>query len=601
MIYNNLIFFLVVIFAISTATTPSEPGLAPWYGLPLFALLLFVFYRIAGAQYRRALQGGSKAYFATEKKLSILAVILFITAYFTFDLKYYLQPLSFGKTMPALVDLAGLSLFILFLSLMWMQARHSYRILFQRSYSAAEFVFSNIKANLPIVLPWLILSLCFDLLTRLPFPAFQKLLQSGWGDLVFFLLFVVFLALFFPPIVRRLWNCTPMETGQQRAEIEEFCHSQNFSSDILYWPLFEGRVLTAGIMGMIPKFRYLLLTPALLAVLDKEELESVLAHEIGHVKRYHLMLYVLLFLGFSLLAGGLAEPLPYLFLSSEWFYRLLAWTPLSADDLLAFLGALTLLLVMVIYFRFLFGYFIRNFERQADLYVFKAQGSSFPLIRSFEKIAAMSGNIRDQKNWHHFGIGERIDFLEECETDRARIKRHHRKVYISLVLYFILISISAWSLHQVDVDAMAKSHEPRFAQAYLEQKLKKEPENSRWLQLQGDLMLSMGKESEAALAYDQAFNLSPVKADLANNLAWLLLTAQDRSLRNPARALTLARAAARQETQGYILDTLATALWANGQVDEAVHVEVKAARMDPKNLRYYRAQAEKFRLAPWDG
>ena len=600
MIYNNLIFFLVVIFVISSSTTPDTPWLAPWYGLPLFALLLLAFYHAAGWQYRRSLQGGSKNYFAAEKKLSVLAVILFVVAFFTFDLKYYLQYLSFGNSLPVLGDLGGLILFILFLSLMWSQARHAYQVLFQRSYSATEFVLSNIKANLPIVLPWLILTLCFDLLMLLPFPKVQKMLNTSWGDMVFFLLFVVFLALFFPPIVRRLWNCMPMEPGQQRTEIEDFCHSQNFHTDIFYWPLFEGRVLTAGIMGMIPKFRYLLLTPALLALLDREELQSVLAHEIGHVKRYHLMLYVLLFFGFSLLVGGLAEPLPYLLLGSEWFYRLLAWSPMSADGLLALLGGLSLLLLMVIYFRFLFGYFIRNFERQADLYVFKAQGSSFPLIRSFEKIAAMSGNIRNQKNWHHFGIGERIDFLEECEKDRTKISRHHWKVYISLALYFILITLSTWSLHRVDVEAMAKNHEPRFAQAFLEQKLKKEPENSRWLQLQGELMLTTGREQEAIRAYGKALTLAPLKADLANNLAWLLVTARDRSLRNPARALILARSASRLEEQGYILDTLATALWANGQVDEAVRTEFRAAKMDQKNLYYYQAQAKKFRNAPWD-
>ena len=33
------------------------------------------------------------------------------------------------------------------------------------------------------------------------------------------------------------------------------------------------------------------------------------------------------------------------------------------------------LLLMLVYFRFVFGYFIRNFERQADAYVFRAVGT----------------------------------------------------------------------------------------------------------------------------------------------------------------------------------------------------------------------------------
>ena len=600
MIYNNLIYFLVVIFVFSTATTPEAPSFAPYLGVPLFLLVLFFFYRLAGKWYGQALQGGSGKYFSAEKKLSILAVFLFTVSVFIFDLKYYLQFFSFNDAFPVLENFAGLTLFFLFLSLMWLQARPAYEILFHRTYTAAGFVLSNVKANLPIVLPWLALSLLFDLLSILPFPRLQELLTSPWGDLILFLVFVIFLAFFFPPLVRRLWNCKPMESGPLRTEMENFCRKQNFSAEILYWPLFEGRILTAAIMGIVPGFRYLLVTPALLSVLDKEELESVLAHEIGHVKNRHLVLYILLFFGFSLIAGALAELLPYLILGSEWFYRLATRLPVSPDGLLSFLGALFFLVLMVLYFRFLFGYFLRNFERQADLYVFKAMGTSIPLIRSFEKIASLSGNIRAQKNWHHFGIGERIDFLEKCERAPFNIKRHDRKVYTGLALYFVCVAFFTLSIHSVDKDSLAHGYETRYMQAVLEQKLEQEPDNSLWLQLLGDLMQQNKMEKKAIEAYEEAIRLSPMKPNPANNLAWVLLTAKDRSLRDPRRALTLARSAASLQENGYILDTLATALWANGFVEEAVEAEIKAARRDPEHLQYYRARARKFTTQSWE-
>jgi Zn-dependent protease with chaperone function len=600
MIYSNLIYFLVVIFVFSTATAPQAPDLAPYYGLPLFLLVLLLFYRLSGNLYGKALQGSSKAYFAAEKKLSMLAVLLFTGSIFVFDLKFYLQPLSLGNTLPVLENLAGLALFFLFLILMWLQARPAYQLLFGRPYSAVGFVLSNIKANLPIVLPWLALSLVFDLLVNLPFPRFQQLLDSPWGDVILFLVFVVFLALFFPPLVRRLWNCRPMEPGPLRTEIEEFFRKQNFSSQILYWPLFEGQVLTAGIMGFVPRFRYLLVTPGLLSVLDKEELESVLAHEIGHVKKFHLILYVSLFLGFSLLAGSLAEPLPYVLLGSDWFYRLLALLPVAPDSLLAFLGGFLVLAMMILYFRFLFGWFIRNFERQADLYVFKAQGTSQPLICAFEKIAMMSGNIRDQKSWHHFGIGERIDFLKKCEHNPQLIKHHDRKIMFSLLCYFLGVGLLSWGLHQVDLNSLAEGYELRYSQAVLEQKLEQEPNNSIWLQLLGDLMQENRMEEKALEAYDKALALSPMKPDLANNMAWLLLTAKDKSLRDPVRALELAGMAAMISERGHVLDTLAVALWANGQPEKAIEAEMRAARLDPEHRRYYQNQAQKFKISSWD-
>ena len=600
MIYANLIYFLVVIFVFSTATAAQKPLLSPFVGLPLLAGMIYCFYRISGRWFSRAAMRGSRFYFSIEKKLSILAVILFAVCVFVFDLKYYFKPFSLGGKLPVLENVAGLAMFFLLLSLIWIQARPAYQSIFNRQYTVTGFVFSNIKNNVPIVLPWLVLSLVFDLLALLPSPGFQKMLASPWGDVVLFLIFIIFLALFFPPMIRRIWNCRPMEPGPLREQIEAFCQRQNFSSEILYWPLFEGQVLTAGIMGFVPRFRYLLVTPALLSVLDREELESVVAHEIGHVKRLHLLLYVALFLGFSLLTGLLTQPLPYTLLGCEWFYSLLAVVPVSPDGLLAFLSSLFVLVLMILYFRFLFGYFLRNFERQADLYVFTAQGTARPLIRSFEKIAAMSGNIRNQKSWHHFGIGERIDFLELCEQDRRRIKLHDRKVYVSLVAYFFLVSAALLLMHRVDVKALSAGYEARYTGAVLTHKLQQDPQNSLWLQLLGDLMQKEDMEQKAIAAYGKSLALAPMNVELNNNLAWLLLTAKDRSLRDPVRALELARAAVMLKENGAILDTLAVALWANDLVADALETEHRALRIDPDNAAYYQGQMKKFQEKSWD-
>ncbi len=600
MFYNNLIYFLVAIFAFSTSTAPGTPALPPYLALPLFLLLLFSFARISARMYGRVLHGSSRRYFAAEKKLSLLAVFLFGGMVYLLDLKYYLQPLSLGGRLPILVNAAGLGVFFLLLAIMWTRARPAYEAVFHRSYTTAGFVLSNIKSNLPIVLPWLLLSLAFDLLAILPLPRFQEIMDSPWGDLVVFMVFVIFLALFFPPLVRWLWGCRPMPPGPLRERIEAFCRRQNFRAPIYFWPLFEGQVLTAGIMGILPGFRYLLVTPALLATLNEEELDSVLAHEIGHVKKMHLVLYVLLFLGFSILAGSLAELLPVLILGSDMFYRLLDWFGSSPEVLFGALSGLVLLVVMLLYFRFLFGWFIRNFERQADLFVFRAQGTARPLISAFEKIAALSGDIRDQKSWHHFGIGERIDFLARCEQDPSLIRRHDRKVYLCLGCYFLVILATVLAVRQVDTARLLAGYETRYTEAVLRHKVREEPGNSRWLQLLGDLLQGREMERKAMEAYEKALRLSPMNADLNNNLAWLLLTARDPALRDPRRALTLARTAAMLKEKGYILDTLATAFWANGLMEDAILTELKAIRLDPDNRAYYQAQIDKFRSATWE-
>ena len=597
MLFNNLISFLVVIFVFSTQTPPDKPFLPPALTLVLLLFCLTLYAVVAGRVFARV--SGPNHYFAAEKRLSLLAVLLFVGCVYVFDLKYYLAPLSFGGTLPVLTDVAGLICFFVLLAIMWGQGRAQYARLFQRPGSLFRFILTNITVNLPIVLPWLILSLVFDFLKVLPIPAIQQILRSPWGDLVLFGFFVVFLSLFFPPLVRYLWGCRPLPPGPLRDHISKFCRDQSFHAEILHWPLFEGQALTAGILGIVPGLRYLMITPALLEALSTEELDGVVAHEIGHVKRFHLVLYIVLFLGFSLLAGALAKPLPHLILAGDLYYLALKYLPMAPETLLGVFATAPLLVLMLIYFRFIFGYFIRNFERQANGYVFAVQGTSGPLVASFEKIAQLSGGNRDEKNWHHFGIGQRVDFLKRCERDRSLIRRHDRKLYFSLIAYFLCIGLAVLGLQRVDAEQLVSGYETRYAEAVLLQKVRLEPSNSLWLIVLGDFLQSRNMEKRAVDAYEKALALTPLNPEVNNNLAWLLLTAQDRSILNPSRALTLAKTAVLYKEHGYNLDTLAMAYWANRQVAEAIEAETRALELDPKNQGFYQSQIEKFKNRQW--
>jgi len=594
MIYNNLLYFLVVIFIFTTNAPAAKPALPAFWTLVILAATGWGYAYIATRLFSR-FGGNAAGYFSVEKKLSILAVVIFAIWVYLLDLKHFLEPLSLGDRLPVLTDIAGLGCFFMLMILMWRAARFRYQQIFQRSYTSWAFVLSNCKVNLPIVLPWIVLSLVFDGLLALPFPEMVKTLRSPWGDLVLFALFLVFLVLVFPPLVRRLWGCKPLPPGPLRQRLAEFCHTQGFHSTLYSWPLFEGQVLTAAIMGIVPKLRYLLITPALLETLTEEELESVLAHEIGHVKHLHLLLYIGLFLGFSLLAGAVAKHLPHLVLSSDVFYHLLPLLPFAPENVLGMAATAPVLLLMLVYFRFVFGYFIRNFERQADAYVFRAVGTGWPLVSAFEKIALLSGGNRDEKNWHHFGIGERIDFLKRSERDRNLIGRHERKLRLGLIAYVLCITLGITVLQQIDTSTMAEGYETRYAEAVLLQKVRQEPENSLWLMYLGDFLQSRKLEHRAIDAYEKALALTPMSAEINNNLAWLLVTAQDKSLRNPLRSLELARTAVMLKERGYILDTLATAYWANGLIEEAVATQFKAIHLDPENRVYYHKQLERFR------
>jgi Zn-dependent protease with chaperone function len=487
LIYNNIIYILVVILILATSSTPEQPGSPALMTLLLFIAKALLYHQLARRAFRRPQAARASDYFATEQKLSILAVIFFAVDVYLLDLQFYLARLPLVDHLPMLTSLGGLLVFFGYLLILWLVARPAYQEVFGRRHSPLSFLLANIKINLPIVLPWLLLTFIFDLLRFLPLPWLERLLDSAWGEPLIFLLFFLLLALSFPLLIVRLWACTPLPAGVTRDHIEQICRQQGLRyREIMLWPLFEGRVLTAGIMGLTRRFRYLLITPALLKALDPEEMEAVVAHEIGHVKKYHLHLYLLLFLGFGLLAQLASYPLFTLLLSSELFYQAIQKANLDPASALGTVSIVSLFLLMLIYFRLIFGFFMRNFERQADLHAFRAlNDNAAPLVRVLEKIGWLSGNIRDLPSWHHFGIGQRVDYLLRCQQDRRFYSRHQVKVYVCLALYLVILTASGALLWRMPADIQESATREKFAEAVILHKIEQQPEKCSMAPLPG--------------------------------------------------------------------------------------------------------------------
>ena len=594
--YNNLLYFLTAIFLVTLAPVSETPLLPGWASASLFVLSLIGYGWLVHVLHRKAGSSrSSAAYFKAEQQASMLAIFFFGLVIYICDLKVYLSVLSWQQALPSLVNIAGLFLFFLYLALMWRVAKPYYQKILGRNYTTGAFIALNIKVNLPIVLPWVLFSLCYDLVLLLPWPGLHALQLSVWGELLFYLLFLLFVLLVFPTLVRSLWGCTRMPPGPLRDQLTAFCARQKFTAELYLWPLFEGRMLTAGVIGFVPGLRYVLITPGLIEVLTLEELEAVMAHEIGHVKEKHLLLYLALIFGFSLVIGLWAESWSYFVLSRDFFYSLIQWSGASPETMLLVCAAVPLLAFMLLYFRYLFGYFIRNFERQADLHVFSAIGSSHALVSALEKIALLSGNIRDQPSWHHFGIGQRVAYLEKCEQDPQESGRHRRKIRFILSAYLLVLAAVLILARQMPVEGLAAQYEERYIEAVLWQKVEQEADKGLWLQLAGDLMQQKKMEKKALEAYERGLAFEPVRPDLLNNLAWLLLTSEDPQLRDPQRALALARSAVLLTPLGSFLDTLGLAFWANGQIEEAVAAEQEAALVDPGSRDYYQQQIDRFR------
>jgi tetratricopeptide (TPR) repeat protein len=200
----------------------------------------------------------------------------------------------------------------------------------------------------------------------------------------------------------------------------------------------------------------------------------------------------------------------------------------------------------------------------------------------------------DRPNWHHFGIGERIAQIELCERDPSAVGRQDRKIRLSLGLYLVVLISILMLIERVPADQLDRNFKEKYVETVLIPKLHRTGNEASWYRDLGNLFLSKGLEDKSLTAYSKALQLNPVDPEVLNNFAWLLLTSEDQTLRDPPKALLLARSAAELAPLPHVLDTLATAFWANGYIDEAVETERQALEKDSDQADFYRLQLKRF-------
>ncbi|MBN2521478.1 MAG: M48 family metallopeptidase, partial [Bacteroidales bacterium] len=108
--------------------------------------------------------------------------------------------------------------------------------------------------------------------------------------------FSIFMTMFYSTLIVPIFNKqTPLESGELRIAIEEFCKKAGFKLDNVY--VIDGSKRStkanAYFSGLGPKKR-IVLFDTLINDLTTEEIVAVLAHEIGHYKKRH-MLWMILF------------------------------------------------------------------------------------------------------------------------------------------------------------------------------------------------------------------------------------------------------------------------------------------------------------------
>jgi len=604
--FANFIYFIIVLLIYITYQPPEKTNFGPFETLFFFLCLIFIFASLTRLQFSKLEKQISKNNFsflvykfdAIMTRQSIAAILLFGINIYGLNLPSFFINLPVFSTIPTFLALIFLGIFIFYLSIIWVFAHKPYRLLYKTDDSRQSYVWSNITFSIPVLLPWLFLSGILDFINSLPFDLPKQPLATTEGQVIYFLIFLFAIAIIGPAIIQKFWRCKPLEKGDDRSRIEFLCKKADLKyANILYWPAFGSRMITAGVMGLIKKFRYILVTGPLLNFLEPDEIDAVIAHEIGHIKRKHLIFYLVFFTGYMLLSYATYDLIIYLIIFSEPVLKLITGMGLSRTTTISTMFSIAEICIFLIYFRYVFGYFMRNFERQADCYVYTLFDSAKPLISTFEKITATSGQSPDRPNWHHFSITERIGYLEKCETDRTFIVRHDRKIQKSIAVYFtaiVLVGIIGYSLN---FGAAGKELSNHFIEKIIFRELEKSPDDPNLYQTLGDIYYNAKNYNGVKQAYEKSLSLKPDNPHVLNNLAWLYATCDDLSYRNSIKALILSKKAATLLKAPHILDTLAESYFVNGKYEEAVDAELRALELVKSNRSHYTKQLDKFREA----
>jgi Zn-dependent protease with chaperone function len=590
MIYTSFIYLLAAI-ALFTAAPVRDSQFLPLAGDLVLTLFLYLFFFQMTRLQLRWMRVGSRDSLGSHldaqqnrarffSRFRLLSLILYAVSIYFFDLKALIARLPGAAHLEVVQNLFGIGAFVLFWCILWYWE-------YREGDAPAEmetawgYIQGQLSMQFGVFVPWLILNLLLDILLLLPLPWLQGWVGEPLFQLAFYAVFFLLLLVFSPLIMIRFWRCRPLEDSELKRDIEALFQSQKVRfKGILSWNLMGGGLITAGVVGLFPGTRYLLITPRLRQVLDRDELLAVTAHEIAHVKRGHLLHYVGFVLGFVLVSMGSIQHLLTLFFNTAWGQAMLInGQGELRGDVYTFFNVFLLLYFLVFYFRFVFGYFMRHFERQADLYPISAGLPSAPLVSAFAKLARITGDDGSRSNWHHFTLPERMAVVEAAAADPEQIRQHNRSLRRSLVIFWTAMLLLVVFLYSPFIGSSRRISELEGWAQILEKKLLTEPQNTQALTNLAQVYTEMKRWQDAMTAYQDSLALDPNQATALNNLAWLLLTCEDETLQDPVKALPLAEMAVSLEYGPTTLDTLAEAYHQNERWEEAFKMAREAFRL----------------------
>lgn len=204
----------------------------------------------------------------------------------------------------------------------------------------------------------------------------------AWGIVT---VFTVLMNLFYARFIVPLFNKqTPLEAGSLRAKIEAYATKVGFTLDKIF--IIDGSKRSTKANAYFSGFgseKRITLYDTLITNLDEEEIVAVLAHEVGHYKRNHIIINLLV----AIITTGFTLWLLSLFINNPLLSEALNVSQPSFHIGLIAFGVLYSPISGIT--SFIMNFLSRKFEYQADNYA-KQTYAAPPLISGLKKLSKNS-------------------------------------------------------------------------------------------------------------------------------------------------------------------------------------------------------------------
>jgi Zn-dependent protease with chaperone function len=244
-----------------------------------------------------------------------------------------------------------------------------------------------------------------------------------------------------PYFIRHIWKTVILPNGEVRRRIEALAKKTGLKyKDILVWKIGDKNFANAGMAGLLPKSRYIFITDSLLENLSIDEIEAIVAHELGHIKYKHILTYMLYSFGYLIFFAFVYAIFHPLFKDIHF-----------GTVATALLGAIATISVFFIYFIFIFRYFSRQFERQADLYAISVLDNPESFKSALIKVARINHIPLQMPRFAeifrtHPSIFERLSLVDKAVAGDSEVLRYTNPIFsfrktAAIITAFLLILI----------------------------------------------------------------------------------------------------------------------------------------------------------------